>query len=302
MSETVFSLKLMLKKIMHKFAQVTFEVMYDRIIEDIENSRAKETQLILYHTYRSLLNREITNLPTLNEVGFRCHSQFEEDGILLYLFAILGTTNRKCVEICAGNGKECNTANLILNHGWWGYLFDGNEANVSTGKKFFQQSRDTWLHPPQFCHAWINAENINDVILGSGVEGDVDLLSLDIDGMDYWVWKAIDCIKPRIVVCEVQNVIDPNHALTIPYDPNFKISIPDYHSASLAAMTKLANQKGYRLVGTNKYGFNAFYVLNGLGEAYIPTIDPTQCQQDPYSLKARAERWPKVKDQNWMEV
>src|SRR5207344_1296671 len=115
-------------------------------------------QKILAQQYRALASTGI--LPKLADVGFRKYSQFEEDGILLYLFSLIPPVNRTCVEICAGNGRECMTTNLIVNHGWWGYLFDGNERNVRNGRRFFSNNMDTFLHPPTFTHAWITAENV----------------------------------------------------------------------------------------------------------------------------------------------
>src|SRR5215471_11577434 len=102
----------------------------------------------------------------------------------LYLL-LIAPINRTCIEICAGNGRESNTANLIINHGWWGHLFDGNEQAVKAGEAFFSQHKDTFLYPPRFTKAWITAENVNDQIAQSGARGPIDLLSLDIDGMDY---------------------------------------------------------------------------------------------------------------------
>ena len=112
--------------------------------------------------YRLLAARGKEDLPTLNDVGFRAYSQFEEDGILLYLFSLIPPTNRKCVEICAGNGRECMTANLIINHGWWGYLFDGLDSNVQSATRFFANNKDTFLYPPRVTKAWITAENVNE--------------------------------------------------------------------------------------------------------------------------------------------
>lgn len=265
------------------------------------DTHAPEAQIALYHVYRAMAaSRE--SLPAFSEVGFRCHSQFEEDGILLYIFGLLGTTNRTCVEICAGNGIECNTANLILHHGWWGHLFDGDRRNVREGERFYRSSKDTFIYPPRFTHAWITAENVNELLRASGASGDIDLLSLDIDGMDYWIWNAIDSIRPRVVVCETHNVIGPGDSLTVPYDPNFRATIPDYHSASLAAMTRLASSKGYRLVGTHRYGFNAFFVLNGLGDDILPAVDPASCLTDPLSREAHAVNWPRVRDLKWIRV
>jgi hypothetical protein len=104
------------------------------------------------------------------------------------------------------------------------------------------------------------------------------------------------------VVCETQNTIGPEDALTVPYDPGFVLDTPDYHGASLAAMTKLGAQKGYRLVGTHRYGFNAFFVRNDIGVALLPAVTPAECLQDPYSREARASRWPKVRDRDWTRV
>ena len=259
-------------------------------------------QKTLMQQYRLLAAKGKEWLPGMRDVGFRKYSQFEEDGILLYIFSLISPINRTCVEICAGSGRECNTANLIINHGWWGHLFDGNEKNVKAGKTFFSQNKDTSLHPPRFSKAWITAENVNDQIAQSGATGPIDLLSLDIDGMDYWVWKAITVIEPQVVVCETHNPIPPDKALTVPYDPGFVFESEDYRGASLAAMCKLGREKGYRLVGTHRFGFNAFFIKNGVGEDLFPKVDVASCVQDPYSEVARRERWPQVKERNWQKV
>jgi hypothetical protein len=194
------------------------------------------------------------------------------------------------------------SANLIVNHGWWGHLFDGSEANVERGRRFFHDTRDTFLFPPQFTHAWITRENVNERITASGAQGEIDLLALDVDGMDYWIWDAISCIRPRVVVCETHNAIGAADALTVAYDPNFVIDTPDHFGASLAAMTKLADAKGYRLIGTHRYGFNAFFVLKELAGDLLPTVTPAECLRDPYSRAAQLTRWPRVRDLKWERV
>jgi len=259
-------------------------------------------QKLLVQYYRAQAAKGPEPLPSLSEVGFRKYSQFEEDGILLYIFSLIAPMNRICVEICAGDGRECNTANLIINHGWWGHLFDGSESNVSRGKAFFARHKDTFLYPPRFTKAWITAENVNDQIAESGARGPVDLLSLDLDGMDYWVWRAISIIEPQVVVCETHNPIPPDKALTVPYAPAFSYQSENYRGASLAAMCKLGREKGYRLVGTHRFGFNAFFIKDGVGEAHFPEVEVSACVQDPFSLRARRERWPAAKECNWQEV
>ena len=241
-------------------------------------------------------------LPLWADVGFRKNSQFEEDGMLLFIFALVPPLNRKCIEICAGNGRECMAANLIVNHGWRGFLFDGNQYSVEAGRKFFLNCKDTFFNPPRFTNAWITAENVNELISRSGVEGPVDLLSLDMDGMDYWVWKAITAIDPRVVVCETHNIIPADRALTVPYDPHFVCKSEDYRGASLAAMCKLGAEKGYRLIGTHRYGFNAFFMKNGLGEDFFPEVEASACLNDPVSMQLRKEKWPHVQNLNWLAV
>lgn len=275
-----------------------------RVGTELESRLKNEAvaQKALMQQYRLLAARGREYLPDFSDVGFRKYSQFEEDGILLLIFSLVRPLNRTCVEICAGSGQECNTANLILNHGWWGHLFDGDARNVKSGKAFFNGNKDSFLYPPRFTKAWITAENVNDLIAESGVTGPIDLLSLDIDGMDYWVWKAISVIEPQVVVCETHNPVPPDRALTVPYDPKFVFSSENYRGASLAAMCKLGREKGYRLIGTHRFGFNAFFMKNGVGEEFFPEVDAASCVQDPFSKLAREQRWPLAREHDWLEV
>jgi hypothetical protein len=248
-------------------------------------------------------------LPHLSQVGFKAFSQTDEDGILLYIFSIIGSATKKSVEICAGNGIECNTANLIINHGWHGLLVDGNEALVKSGIEFYKGNPHTYVYPPRFVHSWITRNNVNEVISKNGFEGEIDLLSIDMDGVDYWVWSAINSIAPRVVVVEYQDIIGPDKALTVPYDDTFNayehpttLDMPNFCGASLPAFVKLGTSKGYRLVGCNRYGYNAFFIKNPLGEREIPEIDIMECFKHPKVLWGMKERFPTVKDFPWVEV
>jgi hypothetical protein len=272
-----------------------------RSTPEIISQGSKAAQMVLWQQYRDLARQGRSDL-SFADVGFRCHSQFEEDGILLYILGVIGATNRVAVEMCAGNGVQCNTANLILHHGWSGFLFDGDERLVQIGRDFYRSHRDTFLMPPRFECAWITAENVNDLLRNAGLDGPVDLLSLDLDGMDYWIWEKIEAIAPRVVVCETQNAIPAELSLTVPYDPKFVAGEPHFLGASLAAMARLGRRKGYRLVGTNRHGFNAFFLKQGVGEALLPEVSVAACLDDPCSRASRAEVWPKVKDLGWVAV
>lgn len=294
---------------MKRLTKRVFNRLVPSVINELELERGSTfvddeaaAQKNLMMSYRMLASQGRAALPSFADAGFRKYSQFEEDGILLLLFSLIAPVNRTCVEICAGNGRECMASNLIINHGWWGHLFDGNEANVAAGQRFFSSNDHTFFCPPQFTQAWVTAENVNDHIAKSGATGPIDLLSLDIDGMDYWVWKAISVVQPQVVVCETHNLIPPDLALTVPYDPGFVFASEDYRGASLLAMRNLGREKGYRLVGTHRYGFNAFFVKDGVGEEFFPEVEPAACQLDPMSTRARAEGWPRVQSLNWQKV
>lgn len=263
-------------------------------------------QIGLANQYR-LMKKLCTpaEMPSMQDVGFKVYSQFEEDGLLLYIFSVIGTSNKRVVEICAGDGIQCMAANLIINHGWSGLLFDGDEELVERGRKFFASHQSTWLHPPVFKAAWITRENIDQLIIENGFNGGVDLLSLDIDGNDYYIMEAITCIKPRVIICETQNVIPVNLALTIPYEPDFdrlKNLHPDFTGASLLAMVRLLKKRGYRLVGSHRFGFNAIFVLDGVGADYFKEVSVESVHDNAYTKHRISTNWQIVKDLPWVEV
>lgn len=242
----------------------------------------------------------------INDFGLRFYSQHDEDGILLYIFSLIGTTNKMCVEICAGDGIECNCANLIINHRWTGLLVDGSEENVKKGTEFYANHPDTKYWPPQIIQKWITAENVNAFLEENGYTGEIDLLSLDIDGIDYWLWKAIITINPRVVVLEFNHLLGPNKSVTVPYDPKFEAEFTEYGSdyagASLSAFVKLGNEKGYRLVAVNSIGTNAFFVRKDLQHPSLPEIEVANCFDHPRVKFGINVRFPKVKNREWIEV
>ena len=272
--------------------------------------RARDTSLeqALLVSHWRLMQCQLApkDLPGLHQVGFKVFSQFEEDGLLLYIFSLIGTKNRRVVEVCAGDGKECMSANLIINHGWEGCLFDGNEESVNSGVAFYASHPRTWLHPPQFVHAWITRDNINSLLADRGFVGEIDLLSLDIDGNDYWIWKALHTVSPRVFICETQNAVPHDKAVTQPYSEEFSLDAERYasgfFSASLAAMCKLGAEKGYRLIGVHRYGFNAIFMRNDVGIEYFPEISVESALDNPYSRASREAKWPKARAMPWVEV
>lgn len=247
-----------------------------------ESSVSAQTQRLLAQQYQYAW-RSAGKVPPFAEVGFREFSQNGEDGILLLIFALIGTTSKRAIELCAGDGIECNTANLIINHGWDALLVDGDAANVATAQTFYAAHGNTALWPPTVAQAWLTAENVNDIVASAGFSGPIDLLSLDLDGIDYWIWRALDTVQPRVVVVEFQTAWGPEHAMTVRYDPQFMPTNGQGAGASLAAFVKLGQEKGYRLVGCERLGFNAVFLRNDVGPDAFPAVPAASAFTHPHA-------------------
>ena len=210
---------------------------------------------------------------------FHLWSQNEEDGITLALFKLIGAIHRTFVELGAGvNGGNCGMLAEVC--GWRGLLVDGSDARAAKlSTRFGRFGVET-------AGAWITAEGVNELIEGYGLEGEIDLLSLDIDGSDYWVWKAIDVVSPRLVIVEFNPAFGVQRAVTVQYDPafdreRFKLVTPHFYGASLAAFTQLGAQKGYRLVVVEPRGANAYFLRDDVAADSIPEVPVRRAHPSP---------------------
>jgi len=203
----------------------------------------------------------------------REYSQNGEDGIIAAIFAKIGTTNRYCVEFGVEDGLQCNCRYLLQKKGWTGLLMDGGEWPTTIQKQNNEQQtsplpsgegQGEGVSAMMVHQEFITAENIEPLFQKYGVPTEFDLLSIDIDGNDYWVWKAIAHFHPRVVIMEYNANKGPDASVTIPYDPAFIWDKTDYQGASLRALEKLGREKGYTLVATDRNGVNAFFVLTAL--------------------------------------
>ena len=286
------------------FADVTTQMA--GVEQRLGNSlNGQEVQLVLKNQYKSLSPAQLEQYK-LDDVAFRRYSQNKEDGILLFIFSVIGTTNKTVLEICAGDGIECNAANLVINHGWNALLFDGNADRQKAGKEYYSRHPDTFAFPPRFVNAWITRENIDSLITDNGLSGEVDLLSLDMDGVDYWIWEAITAVRPRVVVAEIQCIWGNEKAVTVPYQADFTTKYIDgfgvYSGASLPAFVKLAKKKGYRFVGLENYGFNAFFIREDVAPHLLKEVDPAIIENVPFAKWAKATLLPKVANLEWHAV
>jgi hypothetical protein len=193
--------------------------------------------------------------------GFKVYSQNDEDGIIQEIFKRIGTTNRTFVEFGVETGVETNTTKLLL-EGWRGLWIEAASTSVAEIRKIFAHKLAEGSLKVR--ESVVTVANINGLIAEAGVGGEIDLLSVDIDYNDYWIWKAITTINPRVVVVEYNATLRPPLSLVVPYDPNGSWDGSNFFGASLEAFVKLGRDKGYRIVGCNFSGSNAFFVRSDL--------------------------------------
>lgn len=203
------------------------------------------------------LCERVNNPKCLEKYGFKVYSQNDEDGIIEEIFNRIQTTNKKFIEFGVQDGIESNGHYLLLK-GWTGFWIecDGNAVR-EINKKFANVINNKKL---SIAKEYITKDNINTIFEKYGMTGEIDLLSVDIDGNDYHVWESISVVNPRVVVVEYNAKIPPSCEWVMPYCEEHMWDGGDKHGASLAALEKLAQQKGYVLVGTNISGVNAFFV------------------------------------------
>lgn len=238
---------------------------------------------LINEQYKELCPEQDQKTRFMNK-EYSIFSQNGEDGILLYLFSLIGTTNCKAIEFGIGDGRQCNTANLVTNFGWEVLMIEGNADKARRACNFYRQHPKTKEGQLTIIEAFITKENINTLFSENNYTGEIDLLSIDIDGNDYWIWEAIQVVNPRVVVIEYNASLGPEKSISVSYDPEFdrykKHPSGWYHGASLKALEHLGNTKGYRLVCCDSNGVNAFFVRSDIPseelvelrahEAYFP--------------------------------
>jgi hypothetical protein len=189
----------------------------------------------------------------------RVFSQNGEDGVIAEILARIGTGPRWFVEFGAGSGHEGNCVVLADAYAWSGLFGEADD-------RLFERLASKYVHNDRVrtARACITANNVESVFRAHSVPKDFDVLSIDIDGNDYWIWKAIVAFRPRLVVIEYNASLSTEEALVFPYDEDWVWDGTAFYGSSLGALCDLAKQKGYQLVHTDLCGVNAFFVRDDL--------------------------------------
>lgn len=228
-----------------------------KILSNLDEIKFQNGSILLEQSYRK-------NSSKILDHEFKVYSQWGEDGIISYLINNLDLKNNFFVEFGVENYLESNTRFLLKKFNWSGLIMDSSPKNI----EYIKKDGIYWKHDITALCKFISINNINEIFLENLVDKNIGLLSIDIDGNDYWVWKAISTIDPSIVVIEYNSILGKDKNYVVPYEENFTRKKAHYsnlyYGSSLPALTKLANEKGYALTACNSAGNNAFFVKRNL--------------------------------------
>lgn len=313
------------------FSSVKFIARIERHLEDIENLKLKSRKLrsaidknkqkislskenattnALIYMANKYAGLSSANRPQscLSQFEYKVFSQFGEDGVIAEIMSRIGAESHRIVEIGIGNGTECNSLNLLINFGWTGLLIEGNPSFADKANEMLAERRGISSDQLVLVSEFVDVENINSVISGAGFDGEVDVLSIDVDGNDIWLLKEINVINPRLIIVEYNASFGPDLSVSIPYVRDFVWARRDpekqcYYGASVTALAKVARQKGYNLVYGTQAGVNLFFVRSDLMVANLTEITPQQAYRPNFTnlmkpqsanISALLEKFPYV--------
>lgn len=260
-------------KILYSFNQLKniFKIVINKKI--LKKPDFSEKKIFLSGKILEQNNLRKKKIKFLKEIEFSVFSQNGEDGILSWIIDKMQNIENVFVEIGTEDYWESNTRFLLKSRNWKGYLFEGSKES----SQLIKRQKIYWQHNLKVVNTHLNRENINTELKKNISETNIGLLSIDVDGIDYWILKDLNIFKPKIIVCEYNTLFGDLHGITVPYDKNFnrseKHSSNLYFGASIKAMIDLLKDKGYELLGTNSNGINAFFVRNDYSDIFHNIIE-----------------------------
>ena len=239
-----------------------------KLVKGINRNMFFVRQLLLNDYVDTLKsNARFQDDKCLIKYGQKIYSQNEEDGIIQEIFNRIGTTNKTFVEFGIGDGLENNTLALLLSD-WKGLWIEGSSRAVNNIKDNFKSVINN--ERLKVVEAFITKDNINDIISSNISDKEIDLLSVDIDGNDIHIFNEISVVNSRVVVIEYNAKFPPPIMFGVDYNPTHAWKGDDYVGSSLKYIEKNLNAKGYKLVGCDLSGSNAFFIREDLvGDKFL---------------------------------
>ena len=250
---------------------------FNRLQRQIEEGQ--EALLLATGTLLDRNNAKKDKLSELSDAEFKIFSQWGDDGIISWIFHKLNCPSPFFIEFGVQNYRESNTRFMLLNKNWSGLVIDGNPDFID----YIKNDPIYWRHSLNALNLFITKDNIDDFLKKHCPKKDVELLSIDIDGNDYWIFESIKSLSPKIIICEFNSLFGEKAEISTPYKEDFVRGTAHYShlyfGSSIQALITLAKTKGYSFLGTNRNGNNAYFARNdifqslgGLIERY--TIHP----------------------------
>jgi hypothetical protein len=243
----------------------------DRINSNNNFCRELDSVKILLGNIISQNNKK-KNEDNISSYEFSIFSQWGDDGIIDYLINNLNIKNKSFIEFGVQDYTECNTKFLLMNRNWRGLIIDESTNLINKIKN----SDIYWRYDLTAIKSFITKNNINNIFKDNNFVGPIGLLSIDIDGNDYWIWDSINCVDPEIVIIEYNSRLGFEKAITIPYREDFERKKAHYsniyYGASLKALINLGKKKNYIFIGCNSAGNNAYFIKSNLENSKIKEI------------------------------
>jgi hypothetical protein len=221
---------------------------------------------LLQAAFRSLPNPQQPEDTACNV--FTYHG---EDGLLLHLVTQLPAIPRTFLDIGSGDCVKSNCALWAVHFGWAGLFIDADRRNIAIGRSFYSRLPFTKFAPPRFICTRVTPENVG--ALTAGLQ-DLGLLSIDIDGDDYWIWKSLP-LRPWIVIIEARIEFGAVSVVSRYGAAGGRVG------ASVSALCTLAEELGYVLAAYNRHGYNLVFVRKDLVGPRIKALDPAALLSDP---------------------
>lgn len=199
---------------------------------------------------KELHSRLLEVFPQMEAIQQGKYCQYGESKIIDEIFDVIGTTNKFCVEFGAGTGYYLSNTRKLIDEGWDSLLMEGDTSRdwtVGQSGKKIEQNTHGGKYDPNIREEFVTAENVNELFGKYNVPENPDLVSIDLDGNDLWIWKALK-YQPRVVVIEFNGCIPVGVSKTIKYNPEHQFGRNDYYGASFEALKKLGHEMGYTCV------------------------------------------------------
>jgi hypothetical protein len=211
------------------------------------------------------------------------YSQGAEEGMLERIFELAPPRRRFCVEFGASDGlRNSNTAKLLRERGWQGVLIEASDYRFGKLLTHYRDAANVRL-----VQASVQPDDVERIFDEAGVPSDLDLLSIDIDGNDYWVWRAIERFRPQVVVIEYNPYYAPPERWVMKYDREHAWDGSTHYGASLESLYWLGREKGYELICCDRQGNNAFFVERELYARFGLEDNSPQVLYRPAMYKVR---------------